>query len=201
MRGLPAGLVAALRDDTVRLVFAVELHFDSGTERLHSGLGPLTFGGNTYQGAGDLAEIGILEEGTDLSPYAITLGLSGIDQDILAIALGEQYYNRGVTVYLGAISDAGALVTDPVVVFSGYIQSMSLVAGDPEAGDSVTLTCESELALLDRSSNLKYTDIQLQSEYPGDKGLEYLEQMEDARPVWRGSSQALAGTGSRPIGR
>ena len=41
---------------------------------LHNSIGTFTFGGNSYQG-GDLGEISQIEEGNDVSPYAITLSL------------------------------------------------------------------------------------------------------------------------------
>lgn len=191
--GWPSALVTALRDDDVEPFFLVEMQFDSGTERLHTGLGTITWDSRTWIGAGSFARVGVIEEGAELSPFAMEIGLSGVDQTILDIAMAESYFMRLVTIYLGAM-DANAQVIDAGEFFFGYMMNMDVSLGDPDEGDSIMLTCESEAAVIERSPDLKYTDAQLQSEYPGDLGLEYVDQMVDAKPQWRGNSQVLPGT-------
>jgi hypothetical protein len=198
MRNWPAALITALQQDDVMPVWLVAMGFDSGTERLHTGVGTLTWAGQTFVGAGSFARVGLIEEGAELSPYALELGLSGIDAEIRAIALAEQYFMRPITVWLGAMDPAGALVVDPGEYFAGYMMQLDLAIGDPEAGDSVTLTCESEAAVIERPRNVRYTEAQLQAEYAGDLGLQYLALMPDAKPQWRGNQQLLTGTQTPP---
>ncbi len=90
---------------------------------------------------------------------------------------------------MGAMS-AGALVADPSLIFSGFIEKIDMSVGG-EGGDSVTLTAESEFILFKRSRNVRYTDRQLQSEYSGDLGFELLESTANAKVVWRGKQNGL----------
>lgn len=195
----PAALVTALTSPNVSPIYFAEFQFDGGTLRLQTGIRPIAWGGHTWHGAGDLARLEQIEEGSDVSPYAMRLALSGIDSTILAEALGEDYYRRTVIFYMGALDDAERLVADPAEVFSGFVEAMPVTRGDPN-GDTILCTVESEFAEFDRASQLKYTESQLQTDHPGDKGLEYLEAMVDVRPVWRGAQQSFggrSGTGSR----
>ena len=185
-----AALLNALRADDVEPIYLAELAFDSGTERLHTGLGSISYGGDIYTGVGSFGQVGVVEEGANLSPYAVELTLSGIDQNILDLAQNEQYFMRQVTVYLGALDATGALI-DAGLLFLGYAMAMPISAGGEQ--DIVTLRCESEAALLERSRDLRFTDAQLQSEYPGDLGLEYMAQLVNADPQWRGNEQLLTG--------
>lgn len=189
-----APLLAALAADHTRARYFAELEFDGGTERLWTGLGSITTLSNTWQGVGSLASIEGLEEGIELSPYALKLGLSRLDSSFASLAIDEQYHNRAVRLYLGAIDDAGALIT-PGLVFSGeMIEVQATVAA--EDGDVVVLTCENELARLDRTANLRYTDTQLQADHSGDLGLQYLAQIADHQAEWRGRVAPIGSTGT-----
>lgn len=193
-RGISTATLAALEAQTAEPVFFVELGpFDNTspqtTDRLHTSLGTITWGGNPWTGAGNLASIGEVKEGLNISPNAIKLGLSGVNSDMLDLVFSTDYYQRPCLVYLGAMS-AGALVEDPSLIFSGFIVSIEMqIGGD----DAITLTAESELVWFKRSRNVRYTDNQLQSEFSGDLGFEYLEQVKTRRVVWRGHSTRLGG--------
>ena len=100
---------------------------------------------------------------------------------------------RGCRVYFGCMGSDGQLVSVPAEMHNGALVNIDLSIGGEE-GDQITATSESELQIFERASNVRYTAAQLQLEYSGDDGLEYLEKMEDARPVWRGKNQVLAGT-------
>lgn len=193
-----AGLIAALTADHTRARYFAEFEFDGGTERLWTGLGTATALGQSWEGVGSLASIDGLEEGIELSPYALKLGLSRLDSTYANLAINEDYHNRPVRLYLGAIDDAGDLVT-PALVFSGeMIDVEATVASDD--GDVIMLTCENELARLDRSANLRYTDTQLQADHSGDLGLEYLAQIADHQAEWRGTTTAIGERGNAADG-
>ena len=108
-RGFPTNVANALATQHVSLVTFVKLAFPSGTVYLHNSIGTYTFGGNDYLGVGDLGAISPLEEGADISPYQITLSLSGLDSTIAGAALTEDYYMHAVTVLLGVLNADDAL--------------------------------------------------------------------------------------------
>ena len=86
--------------DVLRPFYAVELAFDSGTSRIWSGYGEITFGGNTYLGVGTLGSISSISETQEIAATGIRFGLSGIPSDILAVALTEPYQGRSAKIYL-----------------------------------------------------------------------------------------------------
>ena len=199
-RGFPTNVANALATQHVSLVTFVQLAFPSGTVYLHNSIGTYTFGGNDYLGVGDLGAISPLEEGADISPYQITLALSGLDSTIAGAALTEDYYMHAVTVLLGVLNADDALLADPTVVFEGFMDQMNISVG-ADGGDVITLTAESELARFDKASNIKYTDIQLQSEFSGDLAFEFMPDIEGAKIRWGDpTSDSVAGSaGSQNI--
>lgn len=193
-RGFPSSVLTALSAQHVALVTFAKLQFPSGTLYLHNSIGTYTWGGNDWLGTGDLGQISQIEEGADVSPYKITLSLSGLDPDISGAALTEDYYLQPVTVYLGVLDADDALLADPTVVWEGAMDQMNLSVG-AEGGDVISLTAESELARFNKASNLKYTAAQLQSDYPGDLGFDLMADVDGAKLRWGdGNSDAIIGS-------
>jgi len=198
----------------VNPIIFVKLEFDTaapnstGTIRLHNGLGTYNWDANdgaglrAWQGTGDLGQISAIEEGDEISPYSIQLTLSGIDTSIAAEAARETYYQRPVTLYIGALNASDQLVATPDVIWTGFIDTMDAVLGGGN-GDSIRLTAESELAMFDRSSNYLYTNSQQQNDSPvgpdsqnpqPDTFFTHLQEMEDLTLDW---GKRKGGSGSR----
>jgi hypothetical protein len=197
-RGFPSDVLTALSSDHVALVTFAKLEFPSGTIYLHNSIGTYTWGGNDWLGTGDLGEISQLEEGAEISPYKITLSLSGLDATISGAALTEDYYLQPVTVYLGVLNTNDVLIADPTIVWEGAMDQMELSVGAAD-GDVIVLTAESELARFDKASNLKYTDAQLQSDSAGSLGFEFMADIEGAKIRWGDpNSDAVAGGPANP---
>ena len=197
-RGFPSAVLTALSSDHVALVTFAKLEFPSGTLYLHNSIGTYTWGGNDWLGTGDLGEISQLEEGAQISPYKISLSLSGLDATISGAALTEDYYLQPVTVYLGVLNANDVLIADPTIVWEGAMDQMELSVGAAD-GDTIVLTAESELARFDKASNLKYTDAQLQSDSAGSLGFEFMADIEGAKIRWGDpNSNAVAGGPANP---
>ena len=184
---LGASTLTALESNTARPVLFVSIALDGGTERFHTWIGTITWGGNDWDGAGEMASFDEVKESSGLVADPVRMGLSGVNSTILSMVDSEDIFLREVNIYLGALDSDEALIEDPGTVFVGYAQNLDYTMGNDE-GDTVMLTAESELIDFQRSRNVRYTDSQLQSEYSGDLGLEFLEQAKDARTVWRGNN-------------
>jgi hypothetical protein len=193
-RGFPSNVLTALSAQHVVLVTFTKLEFPSGTLYLHNSIGTYTWGGQDWLGVGDLGEISQIEEGAEISPYKITLSLSGLDPDISGAALTEDYYLQPVTVYLGVLDADDALLADPTVVFEGAMDQMTVSVG-AEGGDVISLTAESELARFNKASNLKYTSAQLQDDFAGDLGFDLMADIDGAKLRWGDpNASAIIGT-------
>ena len=189
-RGLPSSVATAVASQNVNLVLFAQVEFPSptGTLYLHNGLGTYTWGSQNWLGVGDLGTISQVEEGTDVSPYAITLQLSGLDSDISGVALNDtvDYYMRPVTVYLGVLDSSDALLDTPIQIFAGFMDQMNVSVGS-DGGDAIQLIAESELARFDKSNNYMYTNASQQDAHSGDLFFNHLHKIEGAKIKWRGT--------------
>ena len=197
-RGFPTAVATALSAGHVVLVTFAKLEFPSGTIYVHNSIGTYNWGGQNWLGTGDFGEISQIEEGADVSPYKITLTLSGLDATVSGAALNEDYYMHPATVYLGALDADDVLIADPTVVWEGAMDQMNFSIGET-SGDSIQLTAESELARFDKSSNKKYTHSQQQNDHSGDLLFEFMADIEDAKIRWGDpNSDAVAGAPGVP---
>ncbi len=193
-RDLSATNLAEAASDHIMPVVFADLAFDSGTVRVHTGVGSLTFNSNTYSGVGDFGGIDVIEENADLTPNAYRLRLSGFDSTYLDESLNQDVYGRAVTLYLGFLNIDGTLADDPEEVASGTMDSMEITYGDQA---SINLVVESDLKFFQRANGKLFTDEDQQIDYSGDLGFQYLDQIQNARVVWGGKGRLTFGQPSR----
>jgi hypothetical protein len=182
-RGFPAAVATALAQQNVAIVTFSKLEFPSGTVYLHNSLGSYTWGGQEWLGVGDLGSISQVEEGLDVSPYAITLTLSGLDATISGAALTEDYYLHAVTVYLGVLDADDVLIDTPTQIWAGFMDQMNMTVG-ADGGDAIQLVAESELSRFNKSLNLMYTNTAQQERSTGDLFFNFLHRIEGAKINW-----------------
>jgi len=189
-RGFPANVATALAQQHVAIVTFAKLEFPSGTIYVHNSLGTYTWDSQDWLGVGDLGSISQVEEGIDVSPYAITLTLSGLDATISSAALTEDYFMHPVTVYMGVLDADDALIADPTQIWAGFMDQMNVSLG-ADGGDAIQLIAESELSRFDVSRNLMYTNAAQQERYSGDLFFSHIHKVQGAKFNW---GARIAGT-------
>jgi len=197
-RALSAEMLAVATADIVRPIYLVKAEFDSTPPEdrnlyLWSGFGDLTFNGKNYLGVGNLLSISAVDESTDLTATGASIVLSGIQSPLLAIARDEDYQGRPITIYLGALDDTGDLIASPTVLFSGFMDVMTI----SEAGETSTIsvTAENKLIAFDRSYVRRYTAEDQKIDYPNDMGFEFVAKIADQEIIW-GRASPTSGQGS-----
>ena len=197
-RSLSAEMLAVATADIVRPIYLVKAEFDSTPPEdrnlyLWSGFGDLTFNGKNYLGVGNLLSISAVDESTDLTATGASIVLSGIQSTLLAIARDEDYQGRPITIYLGALDDTGDLIASPTVLFSGFMDVMTIA----EAGETSTIsvTAENKLIAFDRSYVRRYTAEDQKIDYPNDMGFEFVAKIADQEIIW-GRASPASGQGS-----
>jgi len=193
-RGFSVEVAAALTQPNVSLVSFVKLEFEE-IWYVHNSIGTYSWGGQTWHGLGDLGQISQVEEGKSVSPYAITLTLSGLNSEIQAAALTENYFLNPVEVYLGVLDENDELITDPSPIWSGYMDQMNLTVG-ASGGDAIQLVCESELSIFNRSRNLMYTNVAQQEKSSTDLFFSFLHKIEGAKVDWGSKGVTGGGVGT-----
>lgn len=180
-RELDPAIEAASAAETIHPVLFAKLEFPDGDVMVHSEIGDLAFGGDTYTGIGVLGSVGNVEEDSELSRTPITLTLSGIPTTLVAILLNQQYQGRQATLYLGYLDSSRVLVADPTIIYRGRMDTAKIQQGKELA---VTVSVESRFAAWDRPNIRRFNNADQQSRYPGDVGLQFVEQATDKQIVW-----------------
>ena len=179
-RNLSTPFATALQQAHVRPFPLVEIGWTSGTQYLCGLDFAVSYGGNSYTPALGLMKIEPVRETAD-SYEGLKIEISGVSSSSLAIALTEPMQGRPLTLRMAVLDASNALQVD-ANVWSGLMDSPTIVDGRDSA--VVTLVAEHRMATWDRARTKRYTDAQLQTDYPGDLGLQYVAQLEQQRIVW-----------------
>lgn len=180
-RDLTAGAITASQAEVVRPVNMVELDFSGGFVRANSTPMTISYDGNDYLGVGNLGSIAIVEEGTDLKARGIRLGLTGIPPAMVSLTMNEYYQGRSCKIYLGLLDSDHVLIADPVLLGEFRMDTMDIALGDTA---SITVTAESVLADWDRARARRYTHEDQLTEYPTDKGFQFISKVTNKDIVW-----------------
>jgi len=207
-RKLDIGTLQNIEGDIVRPFFAVELLFD-GNEviRMWTGQGTLVLpNGTNWVGLGTLLDISKVEETAEMAVRGATLTLSSVPSEVLSLALSEPYQGRVCNIYFGTFSDGSLLLESDFYIlqqdgskinlqtgeagfneiFSGYMDQMNI----EETADTSTiqLTVENKLVDLERARVARYTSGYQKSNYRGDLGFDFVEDLQDKPVLWGRSS-------------
>lgn len=182
MRDITSAMQTALEANLVRPVVFVECDFDSGAVDLWNGVGSLSYGGKTYIGAGNLLSIDPISESTDLSAKGTRVSLSGLDSSLVTIAKDEDYQGRELTIKLGAMDENNDVIADPVIMFSGFMDTMVLSESGKESVISVTV--ENKLITMERARVRRFTDNDQKIDHPNDNGFSLVASIQDKQIRW-----------------
>lgn len=181
-RDATPAFVAALEDSIVRPAFFLEGWFASGPVYLWTGIGSISWDGHTWLGIGTIGTISAVEEGTDVQARGISIGLSGIDTTILTDVMTEMQQGLPVTVYLGLFDATPALIANPVIAFRGRMDQPTINCDGTTC--DISIQCESRLMDLNVPAERRYTNEDQQREYPGDRGLEFVNAIQEVTIYW-----------------
>ena len=182
-RSLEASFEAATLAALVRPIVLVELAFASGSVRVWTGLGDLTWNGATWVGTGTFMGISPIEETAEVRAAGVTLTLSGIPSSLIALALAEPYQGRPCAIHFGALdTNTYALIGTPFQIFKGRMDVMTIEEG-PETA-TISVSAESRLVDLERARERRYDHQDQQLVAPGDRFFEYVPSIVNAEIKW-----------------
>ena len=193
-RSLTSAMQSAVTADLVRPIILVQCAFDSGNLNLWNGVGNLTVSSVDYIGAGTLLAIGEIAETSELQANGITVTLSGITDPLLAKARDEDYQGRELKVLLGAMDASNGVISTPVNVFSGFMDTM--VINDASETATIQIAVENRLIGFERTRVRRYTAEDQLIDFPNDKGLEFVADMAEKEIVWGRSGVVSSGRGN-----
>lgn len=175
MRSLSAGMQTALDAAHVQTLLFVQADFSSGTQRYCTAGASITWDSQTWLGTGGLVNIDPIREASGVEAVGLRLTMSGVPSALISLALGETIQGRALTIWAAVLDASNAVVSSPVQVFAGRMDTMTI----EESGDTatITVTVESEMVGLMSAAVRRYTDADQQKAYPGDKVFQYVPQM------------------------
>jgi len=186
-RTITSAAQTAAESEIVRPVRLVELDFSGGFMRLTTANQDIPFDSNgdladeTFTGVGRLASISRVEEGAEQKAYSINIRISGVATQHISTILTNTYQNRSAKVWLGLLDVNLQLVADPVLTFSGRMDTLDLTLGKTA---EISIIVQSRLADWERARLLRYTNEEQQRLFLGDKGLEFVPQMVEKTIIW-----------------
>jgi hypothetical protein len=196
-RNLTAAQIAEITAQNLRPVLFCQLLFTSGFIYLWTGVGTISWNGQTWTGVGSLGTISPIPETSDLAAVGVKLGLSGIPASLITSALGEVRQGNPVTIYQGFLTPAGGVIATPNNAWQGRMDVCEI----SEQADTaiITLTAESRMLDLNRSRERRYEKQDQAIDFPGDLGFDYVPGLQEMSIVWGKATVAKSG-GSGPSG-
>jgi len=154
-----------------------EFEFLSGVHRYWDGHGYLTAGGHEWIGFGQMGSVTGLEQSRGMNAPKTTFTLSGVDDDILAVAVNgsAEATGRPATVYLQFLTAAGVPLDAPVAIWAGIMDSMSFSAGVKE--QRVSIGAETLFVDRVRAPWGFQTDTDQRARYPLDTGFQFVAKL------------------------
>jgi hypothetical protein len=172
LRDIHVDTDAALNEPVYRPLALVEMAFESGAVRAHSGVGPIVWEGNTFTGVSWLGKIQDWQEGESLESYGIQLELSGLEGALVAVSLGEHYRGRGLKIWIAFLDDQGQIIGEPV---GPWRWRMSTLDGEfTGKTGKLVLSAGSRMAWWEKDNVRRYTDEDQRAEYPDDYICEFV---------------------------
>ena len=188
-RSIGSTFSAQLSSTQTRPFYAVEFLYTQ-TLRVWTGYSEFNIDGQNYLGLGNLISVGQVEESADVKANGLNITLTGLDTTILSGAFNETQQGIVVNVYFGVLtntSNAIAIVDTPYLSFSGNVDTVVI----SEGGESSTITfnLENKLIALEQPIDFRYTDQDQKYFFPNDKGLEFVDDLQDKNIVWGGGTR------------
>jgi hypothetical protein len=177
------GQQTALESRSFAMALFAYLDFSGGAVRVTSWNHDLVWGGYTWTGLGNLASISDVQDSEKLDTSAIDMNLNAANATILALAMGEAeaYRGRTASIYMCPMSN-GALIDDPIAVWSGYMDTMAITY--TSSGGTVSVRCYPMSEKLARASGLRTNADQQKLVLSTDLGFQYQADLIANPQVW-----------------
>lgn len=199
-------MVTEFAGANVKPILMAEMFFDSGVVGMWTGYGQLTWGDKTFYGSGNFIGISAVQETQDVQAKGLVFTINGVPTSTIALALSERCRGRPFRMYLAAVNTnryialedssgkieledgsgfvllENSLIESPYRIFSGLMDVMEFT--DNAESANIRLSVESNLIIGQRAKVGRYTNEDQKRRFANDKGLEFINQLQDKEIVW-----------------
>lgn len=157
--------------------------FASTTLRFWQGAHDLSWNSQTWLGSnGYLMQISNIRDEASIKANGASVVLAGMPSEILSVVFNQFKQGAPGKIWLGFLDSSGSLIADPILRFQGRLDQVEIERTPEES--VIAITYESELIDLERPRRIRLTHQDQQSRFPGDKGFEFVESLQDKVIFW-----------------
>ncbi|MFE8033848.1 hypothetical protein [Thiohalocapsa marina] len=186
MKTISSSLSTLFAGEHAAVVAFVELQFVSGTHRYCTAGQTVRWNNQDWLGVGAIASIEPIKETESVQATGLKMSLSGVPTGLIAIALAEAVQGRPAKMWVAGITEAGAIVADPVLEFEGRVDTLFIEDGQSTC--SIGINVESRMADFQRPNTRRFNAATHEADYPGDKFFSHVVAMVEAQIVWPAKS-------------
>jgi len=173
-RGLSSAVKTELATGNIAPVHLIDLNFATPlylTDCSFNLTSSISGSSRTYTASGHLLGVGNTQEGSTPIKNSFNLTLSGVDQSFISIALNENIINSTVQIYRAFLNSSNAIISDPFLLFDGFIDQYSIE--DDTTTANIGLNITSHWGNFEKVSGRRTSDTSQQRFFSGDKGFEF----------------------------
>lgn len=167
------------------------MDFLTSPQRFWLGWGPMEAGGFTWQGVGDVIQIGAMSLTYGMSAGMIRFSIPNASPEMIARCDNQEVEVNARTcrVYYQLFANdehdgemRGRLIGDPMSVFHGRMRDMTSTSSASER--NIELECYGRMSWQGKPPFGRWNDADQQRRYPGDTGLALLPTLKDKAITW-----------------
>ncbi len=181
-RGLSPEMIAALQARTINSELFYQGVFSSTTLQYWTGQGPIAWDLKVWEGNGKLFGVPSCSESIGSVASGISVQVSGVSEELVYIALNSCKQSSTGKVWRVFFEANQENVIGSIMLFSGNLDTVNIDRSS-ESG-AITFSYESRLIRFNEKREIRLSNELHQEKYPGDKGLEYVNQLKGARIYW-----------------
>lgn len=180
-RILTARMAAALVGGNPRVILC-KIEHPSGDFYGWSGIGPLSYDGQTWTGLGVLGEIAPVKSTSDLAIQDVQFKLSGVSPEALGLIQGSVKGKIG-TVWLACLDQGEHIVADPYQLIECELDVQDFEAQE-DGTVMLTITGHSGFYTMERALNEVLSPENQKLRFPSDTGLDLLPVLQNQDIAW-----------------
>jgi hypothetical protein len=180
-RAMSSADLTALQSSNLQPVVFVQITFNSTTIYLWSGIGSISWNGQTWTGLGSLLGMSPIEDGATVEARGMSITLSGLDATLISNCLSDFGLGLPATVYFGMRS-SGSIISSPIDAWSGRVDRPDISVSGQEA--TITINLESRLLDMNNAVDRRLTNQDQQMTWPGDLGLQFVDALQERTLFW-----------------
>lgn len=182
---------AELRRGDIACTILCQMDFATNPQRWWLGYGPLTAGGITYQGTGDVIQISALNLTYGMSAGMVRFSIPRASPEMIARCDNQaaEVNNRPCRVFYQLYSSVerdgehrGRLIGDPISVFVGRMRDMRSTSSNTSR--EIELEAYGRMSRQGKPPFGRWNDADQRRRYPGDTGMGLMPSLKDKAITW-----------------